>query len=125
MDFDAAVDQHLTKPLGRLSIDYKPIFTWNLEQVFNQCGTSTAEWQRRRAIKDDSEAVKGWNCHYAYVIGKGNERLSCAYCMLASKNDLTNAIPYNPEGYQFITNLEKSSGFSFKSQQSLYQLKGA
>ncbi len=69
MDFEAAVEQHLSKPLGRLSIDYKPIFTWNLEQVFNQCGTSVSEWQRRKAIKDDKEAAKGWPCHYAYVVG--------------------------------------------------------
>lgn len=121
-NFESAVEQHLKKPLGRLSIDYKPIFYWDLERVWQQCGHSTADWQRRRKIKSDRESTEGWNYHYAYVVGRGNERLSCAYCMLASNNDLQNAKAYNRSGYQFICELEKSSGYSFKSRQFLHQL---
>jgi hypothetical protein len=46
-----------------------------------------AYWQNRRRLSD-AEAVSGWPCHPAYVLGHGNERLSCSFCVLASVNDL-------------------------------------
>ncbi len=121
LSYPKAIKQHCRKPLGRLAINWKPIFDWNLEQVWNECGTSTADWERRRKIKCDQLAINGWKCHYAYVVGQGNTRLSCAFCMLASQNDLKNAISYNQKAYKFITKLEKETGFSFQPKQFLYQ----
>ena len=123
MSLKDAVCQHFVKPLGRLAIDWKPLFTWDLEQVWQQCSTSTFDWERRRAIKCDRAATDSWPCHYAYVVGQGNTRLSCAFCMLANTNDLTNAINYNEQGYRFITDLEKESGYSFQPKRYLYNLK--
>lgn len=119
MSLKQAVDQHLTKPLGRLAIDWKPLFDWNLDQVWQSCGTSTKDWERRRTLKSDRLATKEWPCHYAYVVGQGNTRLSCAFCMIASINDLTNAIPYNPKAYAFITNLETKTGYSYQQKRAL------
>jgi 3'-phosphoadenosine 5'-phosphosulfate sulfotransferase (PAPS reductase)/FAD synthetase len=130
LPFSKAVKQHLEKPLGRLAIDWKPLFDWDLEQVWLECGTSTQEWLRRRKIECDRvaeamphrEATDGWKCHYAYVVGRGNTRLSCAFCMLASANDLLNAIPYNHESYQFLTQLEAETGYSFQPKRYLSKL---
>ncbi|MCT7971182.1 phosphoadenosine phosphosulfate reductase family protein [Laspinema olomoucense] len=117
----SAWEQWKANPSGRLAFDWLPIHDWDIEQVWNQCGTSSKDWQKRRTL-DDSEAVSGWPCHPAYVLGHGNERLSCAFCVLASVNDLTNAIAYNPETYNHLVQLEEQSGWSFQHHRSLQSL---
>lgn len=106
---------------ARLAINWLPIHDWNLDEVWNGCGTSTEEWLRRKKL-DDKEAVKGWPAHPAYVIGKGNNRLSCSFCIMGDKNDLTNAIHYNKETFMELLKLEKESGWSFQKNRSLTSL---
>ncbi|MGK7945057.1 MAG: phosphoadenosine phosphosulfate reductase family protein, partial [Microcystaceae cyanobacterium] len=79
---------------GRFCLDWLPIHDWELEKVWNWCGTSTSEWQRRRKLPDE-DALLGWPAHPAYALG--NERLSCQFCVLGSQNDLSNGKRYNPE----------------------------
>ena len=118
-----AIAQHLEKPKGRLAIDWYPLFLWDRERVWQQLGHSEAEWQQRCKEPDDNKATERWKFHYAYVVGKGNSRVSCCFCMMASQRDLSNAIPYNPIAYRFITNLERKTGISFQSKAFLSQLK--
>ncbi len=122
LGIDKAIAQHLKKPLGRLAIDYYPLFHWDLEKVWQQLGHSTTEWEERRRESNDAKALKEWRFHYAYVLGRGNTRLSCCFCMMGNKNDLLNAIPHNPIAYRFITKLEQRSGFSFQSKRFLSKI---
>jgi 3'-phosphoadenosine 5'-phosphosulfate sulfotransferase (PAPS reductase)/FAD synthetase len=106
---------------SRLSINWLPIHDWSIHRVWEWCGTSTAEWDRRRSLPDPI-ALDGWSAHPAYVLGKGNHRLSCCFCVLGDLNDLTNAISYNQEVYRLLVQMEKESGWSFQSGRSLKSL---
>ena len=79
-------------PEKRLALDYYPLFDWDLKRVWTECGHSTEEWNQRRSYNCDTRSTEGCKAHPAYVLGKGNERLSCAFCVLGSLNDLENAI---------------------------------
>ena len=106
---------------GRFALNWNPIHHWDIHQVWEWCGTSTSEWERRRKLPDE-KALDGWPAHPAYVLGRGNERLSCSFCVLGSLNDLTNAIAYNPETYQTLVGMEKESGWTFQQGRSLESL---
>ena len=51
-------------------------------------------------------------CHPAYILG--NQRLSCALCVLASKNDLINGAIHNPAVYAEYIRIEEVTGFTFR-----------
>ena len=69
---------------------------------------------------DVAEALEGWGAHPAYVFG--NERLSCALCILASVSDLCNGRKHNPELFNRYVELEKTSGYTFRDGFSLLDL---
>lgn len=117
-----AISQHQKKPKGRLAINWYPLFYWKRDRVWQQLGHSEAEWENRRQEADDEKAVADWRFHYAYVMGKGNTRLSCCFCMMASQGNLINAIPYNPVAYRFVSNLERKTGISFQPKTFLSRL---
>jgi 3'-phosphoadenosine 5'-phosphosulfate sulfotransferase (PAPS reductase)/FAD synthetase len=106
---------------GRFALNWNPIHHWDIYWVWEWCGTSYSEWEQRRRLPDE-QALAGWTAHPAYVLGKGNERLSCSFCVLGSLNDLTNAIPYNPETYQTLVDMERESGWTFQQGRSLESL---
>ena len=58
-----------------------------------------------------------WKLHRAYELG--NERVSCALCILANTNDLRNGARHNPELLQALIQIEDDSGFTFQSGRSL------
>lgn len=107
---------------SRLSINWLPIQDWSIHRVWEWCGTSTMDWYRRRELPD-ALALDGWSAHPAYVLGKGNHRLSCSFCVLGDTNDLTNAISYNQDTYQLLLEMEEESGWTFQSGRSLKSLK--
>lgn len=102
----------------RLAIDWLIIHSWRIEKVWEWCGTSLAEWERRRKLPD-SEAVKGWPANVVYVIGSGNFRMACAYCIVSNENDHINAIAYNPETYDWFVKNEQESGWDFQEKKPL------
>lgn len=111
---------------GRLVLNWLPIHTWPVELVWNWLGSTTADVDRRRALHKAGEVVEalvGWEGHPAYVFG--NERLSCALCVLASENDLCNGKKHHPWLYQRYVELEQQSGFTFKNGFSLASLETA
>jgi 3'-phosphoadenosine 5'-phosphosulfate sulfotransferase (PAPS reductase)/FAD synthetase len=79
-------------------------------------------------IHDWSEA-NVWNCirqhgnihHEAYSLG--NHRLSCALCVLASLNDLINGAVQNPDTYREYCRIEAVTGYSFRKDFWLSDLK--
>lgn len=63
-----------------------------------------------------------WDCiqrhgnvyHEAYTYG--NQRLSCALCVLASLNDLINGAVHNPDTYCEYCRIEAVTGYSFRKE---------
>lgn len=77
---------------GREWYDWLPIHTWSTVRVFQE-------------IKDAGEQP-----HWAY--SQGMERLSCCFCIMASRNDLTVAARLNPGLYKKFVEMEKKINFT-------------
>lgn len=58
----------------------------------------------------DSIAAAGQEPHYAYSLG--NQRLSCVFCIMASKSDLRNGRQERPELFEQYVELEKRTGYT-------------
>ena len=89
---------------GREVLDYLPIHTWTTVQVF-------------AAIAD-----AGQSPHEMY--SKGMTRLSCCFCIMASKGDLTRAAQLNPELYAKYVAMEKKTGYTINAKKGLEDLTG-
>ena len=63
----------------------------------------------------------GPNVHPAY--GLGNERLSCALCIMGSDPDLVNGARNNPELFNELLEMERDSGWRFTQRRSLEEVK--
>lgn len=104
----------------RLALTWNPILHWTVDDVWQACGTSRADLARRRELYQAGEvsaALDGWPAHPAYIYG--NERLSCALCVLASDNDIRNGARHNPALYQELRRMEIASGATFRHKRSL------
>jgi 3'-phosphoadenosine 5'-phosphosulfate sulfotransferase (PAPS reductase)/FAD synthetase len=101
---------------SRQALTWRPIHEWTEAEVWVEIGTSLQELNRRRWLYRaglEDEALAGWIHHPAYVFG--NERLSCALCVLASKNDLRNGARHHPELYRHLVELETRYDCSFRN----------
>ncbi len=77
---------------GRTVYDWNPIHEWSTAKVFNtisDCGQSP---------------------FWAYA--KGNERLSCVFCIMGCKGDLRNGAEQNPELFAKYIELEERTGYT-------------
>lgn len=111
------------EPGKRVALNWRPLFHWSEEDIWQACGTSLIELQRRRALYkagQEAAALDGWPAHPAYVFG--NQRLSCAFCVLGSANDLLNGAQHNPELYGHLIQLEIIGQSTFKAGWSLTEL---
>lgn len=88
---------------GRFVYDWLPIHGW----------TETDVW--------DCIRQHGNIHHEAYSLG--NHRLSCALCVLASLNDLINGAIHNPATYREYCRIEAVTGYSFRKDFWLSDLK--
>ena len=98
---DVKVNKLLSKA-GRTVLDWLPIHDWDTGQVFAE-------------IHDT-----GHEPHWAYATG--NERLSCMFCIMGSKNDLHNAARQNPHLARKYLELEDKIGHTFFHKSSLKDL---
>lgn len=90
---------------GRDWWEWLPIHSLTREQVF-------------QIIADAGEQP-----HPAY--GLGNDRLSCMFCIMGSRNDLRNAAQQNPELYRRYVEIEQRTGYTMhQSRLSLPVLTG-
>jgi 3'-phosphoadenosine 5'-phosphosulfate sulfotransferase (PAPS reductase)/FAD synthetase len=88
---------------GRFVYDWLPIHDW----------TATDVWD---CIRQHGDVY-----HEAYTFG--NHRLSCALCVLASLNDLINGAVHNPDTYREYCRIEAVTGYSFRKDFWLSDLK--
>jgi 3'-phosphoadenosine 5'-phosphosulfate sulfotransferase (PAPS reductase)/FAD synthetase len=79
---------------GRFVYDWLPIHDWTEDDV----------WACIRQ--------HGNEFHEAYKLG--NERLSCALCVMGSTNDLLNGAMHNPDVYRELCRIEAVTGYSFR-----------
>ncbi|WP_449557241.1 phosphoadenosine phosphosulfate reductase domain-containing protein [Huaxiibacter chinensis] len=72
------------------------------------------EWLPIHELKKDevfaSIREAGQEPHYAYALG--NERLSCVFCIMASRNDLKNGGAHHPELLEQYAALEGKTGYT-------------
>lgn len=108
------------EPAGRLALTWYPIFDWSLEDVFTRCGTSSEDLRTRQQLYQSghtTEALTDWPMHPAYVYG--NQRVSCVFCILATKNDLCVGKRHHPDLHAELVQMERESGFTFRKGLSL------
>lgn len=89
---------------GRIAYDWLPIHDWKVGQVFGfiaECGQQPHE-----------------------MYAKGMTRLSCCFCIMASKADLTLAATLNPTLYKRYVELEKKTGFTLQAGKTLEETTG-
>lgn len=79
---------------GRFVYDWLPIHEWSESDVW------------------DCIRRHGNVYHEAYTYG--NQRLSCALCVLANLNDLINGAVHNPDTYREYCRIEAVTGYSFR-----------
>ncbi len=77
---------------GRQWFDWLPIKDWSAERVFGEIDAA------------------GQKAHWAYAAGM--TRLSCCFCIMAAKKDLSTAARLKPDLYRRYVELEKSLGVS-------------
>lgn len=75
---------------GREWYEWLPIHEWSVEEVFAEIFAA------------------GQKPHWAYY--EGMSRLSCAFCIMSNKEDLTTAARLNPTLYATYVGLERSTG---------------
>ncbi len=75
---------------GREWYDWLPIHSWTVDDVFQEI------------------LAAGQKPHWAYY--EGMSRLSCAFCIMSSKEDLRIAARLNPELYAEYVQLERTTG---------------
>lgn len=75
---------------GREWYDWLPIHHWSADEVF------------------DYITACGQVPHYAYALGMS--RLSCAFCIMASKEDLVVSAKHNHKVFRIYVDLEKETG---------------
>ena len=101
--------------VARTAYTWRPLLHWSEADVWDAIGTSRDDVNHRRRLYrsgDKDAAFAGWPAHPAYVMG--NQRLSCALCVLASRADITNGARHNPELLAELVRMEDVSGFSFR-----------
>lgn len=99
----------------RTAYTWRPIINWTEDQVWREMGSSTGDIQQRREMYRSGDyhgAFTGWAGHPAYIMG--NQRLSCAICVLASRNDIINGARCNSGLWRALVAMEDESGFSFR-----------
>lgn len=85
----------------REAYDWWPIAHWSIDDVWHQI-VIDSDQMPHPAYKLQVENIGG---DWIFITG-GNERLSCAFCIFGSKNDLRNAATARPELLDALSQLE-------------------
>lgn len=103
----------MKKKGGALGFTWNAIIHYSEKDVLAACGLTESEYTFGRwQYKITGNVPKDWKLHPAYAMG--NTRLSCAICVLASRNDFLNGIKHNPELADWIDQKERETGFSYQ-----------
>lgn len=89
---------------GRTIYNWLPIHDMNINEVFACIGDA------------------GQKPFWAY--SDGNERLSCVFCIMGSRNDISHGAKVRPELFEQYVTLEKETGYSMFHKESLTERAG-
>jgi 3'-phosphoadenosine 5'-phosphosulfate sulfotransferase (PAPS reductase)/FAD synthetase len=110
------------KPGFRLALTWYPIFNYTVEDVWNTEGLTTSDLhQARTNYKLTRMVPEWWSFHPAYVYG--NDRVSCVFCIMGSKNDLSVGAEHRPELLDKYINLQTRGCSTFTQALDLNELK--
>lgn len=114
----------------RTVLEWNPILQLSLSDVWEVIGYTPdelADWQTRVAtwraeglqgpLLTQAIVEAGFRAHPAYAMG--NERVSCAMCVLASASDLANGAEARPDTFKKLREIEARSGFNFQQKKPL------
>jgi 3'-phosphoadenosine 5'-phosphosulfate sulfotransferase (PAPS reductase)/FAD synthetase len=113
--------------------DWLPLFNFTLADVWDTLGIGLAELrsiqQRVKTLRAGGyspeqimrELEDTFPYHPAYALG--NDRLSCSLCILASRGDLHNGAELHQDYYRSLVQLEIDSGFTFRQNLRLGDLR--
>lgn len=119
MDVEEAIANFT--PGKRLALTWYPILNYSLQDVWATKGQSCGTLALARIIYQQTGSVPSWwPFHPAYAYG--NDRVSCAFCIMGSLNDLQNGAKHHPELLGTLISMEDESGATFKNKWSLKQL---
>lgn len=125
MTVEEAIENFI--PGKRLVLTWFPIFNFSTEEVWNTYGNTSEQLQQFRKEYLKTGLINmgyindpTWNFHPAYVYG--NERVSCAMCVLANESDIKIGAKHNPVLYDILVKMEIESGFTFRKDFSLQTL---
>jgi 3'-phosphoadenosine 5'-phosphosulfate sulfotransferase (PAPS reductase)/FAD synthetase len=108
-------------PGKKLALTWFPIFNYSTADVWNVYGVDEEIlYYARQHYKQTGEVLKNWPFHPAYIFG--NERVSCVFCVLASRNDLHVGAEHAPELLNTLVQMEEESGATFVNKWSLKNL---
>lgn len=106
----------------RTATTWNAIIDWSIEDVWATYGNTVEDLMFAQSyFRYTGKIHPCWQFHPAYAMG--NERLSCMMCVLGSKNDIKNGIKNNWHLAQELIDMERESGFAFKQNQSIEQLR--
>jgi DNA sulfur modification protein DndC len=89
---------------GREVYDWLPVFSWSTGEVFQYI------------------EANGQKPHQMYL--EGMTRLSCRFCIMANKADLTIAAKQSPELYREYVMMERRTGYTMQQGKSLEETTG-
>lgn len=117
----------------RRVVDWYPILDFSAADVWRILGYSLGELidiqarvqQFRTEDHSTDETLSfiktlGFTAHPAYALG--NDRVSCAMCVLANRNDLANGAEFNPEIAGELAAIEAASGYTFTQKIAIERL---
>lgn len=105
----------LSSGRGRLALTWNAILSLSKADVYETCGHTLEELEERRRLYREGyayEALGGWTMHPAYVYG--NERLSCAMCVIGSRSDILNGARHHPDLLDEYVRQEQEGGYAFR-----------
>lgn len=105
----------------------KAMPVWRRNDAASTAGREWFEWLPIHDLSTDEvfEDIRadGQQPHPAYAAG--NERLSCVFCIMASRNDLRNGALANPGLYREYVEMERRTGYTLhQSRKTLPELTG-
>lgn len=98
-----AIDDNVTLTAGSRTVrNWRPILDYTIDDVWRHI------------------AATGLPRHIAY--DRGNERLSCAICVLAKEGDIRNGADECPELASHLLRIERDTGHTFRNKKSLAEI---
>jgi hypothetical protein len=104
-------------PKKRLAITWFPIFNFTTDEVWATRGHTSADLQAARIEFKQTGKANDWRFHPAYA--KGNNRVSCVFCVMGCSNDLAVGAKHYPELLKEMIALEEEGNATFKDGESL------